>query len=364
MTENTRTVDSPMELLRQNIGALVNLPETEAPVISAFIDLRQPIESQRAMFLHWATSARHALKRDARPLFDAARADLEQALKREWPEEIQSVAVFARAGSSPLLLVMPFQATLDTHFDISWRPAIFPLVQLKDRFHRFVVVVCTEDTGRIIEVTLGAVSEEILTRRPELASDLGRGWSREHYHHRRQESSRRFFRDQVDIITRLMNRRGLNHLILAGHPRHVAALREMLPKQIESRVVGSVFRAPNGHDCSPVLEQAIHTFIEAEQTESRSTVERLHEQIRRRGLATVGIHASRRAIEQGAAAELVISEELPVPDREELVRLATAANVPIEVCENDDLLHQHGGVGCLLRYQFDFAATNELETVA
>jgi ribosomal protein L30E len=347
-------MENPMELLRRNIAALVNLPESEAPVLSAFIDLRQPVETQRAAFLNWSVSARHTVKRDLRPLFDAARADLEQALKRQWSEEIQSAALFARAGDSPLLLVMPFQATLDTHFDISSRPAIFPLVQLKDRFHRFVVVICTEDTGRVIEVTLGAVSEEILTRRPELAGDLGRGWSREHYHHRRQESSRRFFRDQVEIITRLMNRRGINHLILAGHPRHVAALREMLPKQIESRVVGSVYRAPNGQDCSPVLEQAIHTFIDAEQNESRSTVERLHEQIRRRGLATVGIHASRKAIRQGAAAELVISEELPAPDREELVRLATAAKTPIEVCENDDLLHQHGGVGCMLRYQIEF----------
>jgi peptide subunit release factor 1 (eRF1) len=155
----------------------------------------------------------------------------------------------------------------------------------------------------------------------------------------------------VEIITRLMARRGLNHLILAGQPRHVAALREMLPKHIEARVVGAVFRSPSGHDCSPVLEQAIHTFIEAEQIESRTTVERLHEQVRRRGLAVVGIHACRRAIQSGAAAELIISEQLPLPDREDLVRLATAAKIPIEVCENDDLLHQHGGVGCLLRFQ-------------
>ena len=350
-TTHSTPIESPMEILRRNIAALVNLPETEAPVISAFLDLRQPLDAQRAAFMLWSNSARSTLSRDSRQLFDAARADLQQLLKRHWGEDIQSVAVFTRAGSSPLRLVIPFQATLDTHFDVTGRPAIFPLVQLKDRFHRFVAVICTEDTGRIFEVTLGAVSEEILTRRPELAQDLGRGWSREHYHHRRQENTRRFLRDQVEIITRLMARRGLNHLVLAGQPRHVAALRDMLPKHIEARIVGSVFRAPNGHDCSPVLEQAIHTFIEAEQNESRSTVERLHEQVRRHGLAVVGIHASRHAIQQGAAAELVISEELPLPDREELVRLATAAKISIEVCENDDLLHQHGGVGCLLRYQ-------------
>ena len=74
MTDSTRpqTTESPMDVLRRNIGALANLPETEAPVISAFIDLRHPIESQRASFLNWCTIARHTLKRDARlkRLFD------------------------------------------------------------------------------------------------------------------------------------------------------------------------------------------------------------------------------------------------------------------------------------------------------
>lgn len=361
MPENTdfQKPESPMDALRSTIAALANLPETDSPVISVFVDLREPIESARSAFMQWSTSARSTLPKEQRPRFDAARADLEQVLKSHWNEEHQSIAAFARAGDSPLLLVTPFHATMATHFHVSPRPAIFPLVQMKDRFHRFIVVICTEETGRILEVTLGAVSEEILTRRPELGGDLGRGWSREHYHHRKQESTRRLHRDQVEIITRLMSRRGLNHLILAGHPRHVSALREMLPKQVESRIVGSVFRAPNGHDCSPVLEQAIHAFVEAEQNESRGTVERLHEQVRRRGLAVVGIHASRIALEASAAAELVISEDLPDADREDLVRIATARGIPIEVCENDELLREHGGVGCLLRYHFDVAAGHE-----
>lgn len=342
-----------MEVLRRHISVLANLPETGAPVVSAFLDLRKPIESVRASFLLWSTAARSALPREQRPMFDAARAEVQQVLKRQWDEPIQSVAVFARVGEPALHTVIPFQATLETHFDVAPRPAIFPLVQMKDRFHRFVVAISTEDTARIFEISLGAVTEEILTRKPEMAASLGRGLSREHYHHRRQEQNRRFHREQVEIIENLMTRRGINHLILAGLPRHVAALRAMLPKAIQNRIAGSVFRAPNGHDFSPVIEQALHTFIEAEQCESRGTVERLHEQIRRRGLATGGIHACRSAILAGTAAELVISEELSHPDREELVRLATACNLPIEVCEGDDLLLQYGGVGCLLRYRID-----------
>jgi len=346
-----------MHQLRRHISALATLPENGVPVLSAYFDLRRPVEILRSSFETWSTAARSALPKVERPMFEEAKCEVRALLKQVWPGDIQGLAVFARSGEHPLLMALPFQALLETHFEVSARPAIFPLVQLKDRFHRFVLVICTEDSGRIMELTLGAVTEEILTTRPDHGSRIGRQLSREHFHHRREEDTRRFIRDQVLIISNLMARRGLNHLILAGHPRHISPLREQLPKHLQSRVVGSVFHAPNGHDCSPLLDQAIDTFIEAEQEESRSTVERLHEQVRRQGLAVVGIHACHEVIEAGAASQLVISEELPHPDREELVRLATLHDLPIEVCEGDELLQSHGGVGCLLRFRMEYFHT-------
>ncbi len=352
-TPRTPSKSVIMRGLRRHISTLATLPESGAPVVSAYLDLRQAEAALRSSFVMWAAAARNTLAKEARMVFDEAREEVLAVFRQKWPEEIRSVAVFARGGEHPLLMVLPFHATMDTHFEAAPRPAIFPLVQLKDRFHRFVLVICTEETGRIMELTLGAVTEEILTTRPQQNQRIGRQLSREHFHHRREEDTRRFIRDQVHVITRLMERRGLNHLILAGHPRHVAMLRNHLPKPLQARVVGSVFSAPNGHDISPLLGQAIGKFIDAEQNESRDAVERLHEQIRRKGLAVVGIHSCREMILAGAASQLVISEELPLPDREELVRLAISHDIPIEVCENDELLHSHGGVGCLLRFRLE-----------
>lgn len=357
--ETSPNPEKSMHLLRRHITALATLPESNAPVISAYFDLRRPLEVLRSAFELWSTAARSTLPKNARPMFDLAKADIRAQLKQSWTETILGLAVFARGGDHPLLVPLPFQAILETHFDVSGRPAIFPLVQLKDRFHRFVLVICSEETGRIMEMTLGAVTEEILTTRPDPGGRFGRQLSREHFHARRVEDTRRFLRDQVRIIGNLMARRGHNHLILAGHPRHVAQLRDQLPKHLEARVVGSVFHAPNGRDYSPLLDQAIDAFIQAEQDESRSAVESLHEQVRRHGLAVVGIHACREVIKAGVASQLVISEELPHPDREELVRLATQHDLPIEVCERDDLLQSHGGVGCLLRFRAEYLAGSQ-----
>lgn len=353
-----------MRVLRRHISALASLPESDHPVLSAYLDLRQPLAALRSSFVMWAAAARNTLLKNDRPAFDEARGEVLGVFSQKWPEEIQSVAVFARGGDHPLLMVLPFHASLETHFEAAPRPAIFPLVQLKDRFHRFVLVICTEETGRIMEMTLGAVTEEILTTRPRQNQRIGRQLSREHFHHRREEDTRRFMRDQVHIITRLMERRGLNHLILAGHPRHVAMLRDNLPKPLQARLVGSIYHAPNGRDFSPLLGQAVEAFIEAEQNESRNTVERLHEQIRRQGLAVVGIHPCRDVILAGAASQLVISEELPKSDREELVRLAITHDIPIEVCENDELLQSHGGVGCLLRFRLEYLGDDMLQKSA
>jgi len=341
--------------LRREIASLAMLAEDDAPVVSGYFDLREAKDLLRSNFAMWATAARNTLAKNMRPAFEQARVEIEQALREVRPEEVRSLAVFARCGDHRFLRILPFAAAMESHFEVASAPAIFPLVQLKDRFHRFVLAICGEETGRIIEMTLGAVSAEILATRPEVNGRGGRQWSREHFHQRRQEDTRRFVRDQVDIITNLMAKRGLNHVILAGHPRNIAQLRDALPKHVQARVVGSVFHAPNGSDYTPLLGEALDLFVRAEQEESKSTVERLHEHVRRNGLAVVGIHPCRRAIEIGAASELVIAEELPVSDREELVRLATTHDLAIEVCEGDELLLSHGGVGCLLRYRMEFA---------
>lgn len=340
-----------IETLRRHISQLAELPDCTAPTLSAFLDVCESKDYLRSRFSSWASTARTTMSVDERPFFDSARRDVEMVIAQTWPEDIRSVAVFSRHGDSPLLLVIPFRVEMDLHFNVSNQPSIFPLVQLKDRFHRFVVVIATDDASRIYEVTLGAVSEALFTEKPELGERIGRGWGRERFHHRKRENDQRFYRDQVAIITQLMSKRGYNHLILAGNPRHVAGLRELLPKHIGTRLVGEVFKTPSSGNFSAVLEQAIDTFVEAERAESRSTVSRLHENVRRQALAVVGVDGSRDAILGGYAAELVISEELSITEREELTRLATARKLAIEVCEGDELLATHGGVGCLLRYR-------------
>lgn len=349
---NPPTSENGMLAIRRCITTLAALPEAPSQVISGYFDLRQPRLDLISAFRLWAAGARGTLVREQRESFDSSVMEVLAALDRARPES-QGLAVFRRSGSNPFSLEQSFTTPIEVHFEVSRYPAIFPLIQMKDRFHRFVLVICGEDHVRIIEMTLGAVSQEIVSQRSITHARPGLQSSREHVHQRRQDDHQQFIGEQVRIVDNLMARRGLNHLLLAGHPRHISAFRDQLPSHVRARLAVSIFQVPNPLDPASLLDVALEKFIQYEQQESRNTVQRLHDQIRRRGLAVVGIHPCRRALEAGAAAELVIAEELHTADREELVRLAAARDLPIEVCEGDELLLEHGGVGCLLRQRFD-----------
>ena len=99
------------------------------------------------------------------------------------------------------------------------------LVELKDRFNRFVVVLATKESARIVEMNLGALSVELLTERPALRERIGREWTREHYVNHRRQRERRFVKEKVSVIESLMAKRGHNALIIG-----YSILRAVLPK--------------------------------------------------------------------------------------------------------------------------------------
>ncbi len=361
VTATTSFHDNEMLKLRRHISALASLPISDAPVLSAYFDVRTSPEAMESALKIWAIAAKHQLPAKQRTLFRQSKEELVMMLRQKWPESIRSLAVFSRVGQHPFLMVLPFEAVIETQFYCDDRPVIFPLVQLKDRFHRFVLAICTEETSRVMELNLGTIREDIHLHKSVANIELDRHESREKIMHRRAEDARRFAREEAHVIGDLMARQSLSHLIIAGQPRSISAVRDQLPKHLLSSIVDALPHAPNGHDCSSLIEEAIKAFVEAEKKESRRAVEKIQDLVRSKGLAVVGMHACRDAIFAGAVAQLVIAEELHPTEREELVRLATLRDLPIEVCENDSLLLSLGGVGCMLRFRMEYLPADGID---
>lgn len=337
--------------LRSFIQKLVKVPPSPVPILNCFVDLSQPRLSVLAELEGRARLLRHALHPDQRREFSDAFDEIRRYLSDSIQPGARSVALYSRWGDSPLFMDRQFEVPMETRLSLDSRPEIYPLVELKDVYHRFVIVLTTEAEARILETTLGSVTEEVLRESPDLRRRFGREWTREHYHNHKRERTEKFIREKIRIIEDLMTRRGHNHLVIAGSPKMVARLTKALPKRLREKVISTVASNP-GDGLSPILREAIHCFVAAENVESHHRVDELQAALYTDGLAAIGYHDCRQALEGAYADLLLVDQDHPETEqREDLVRLATELGITVETVNRNAVLEQLGGFGCLLRYR-------------
>ncbi len=337
--------------LENQLRTLIELDETESPVVSYFLDCEDP-DGPRIIH-EQVTAARKALDPEQRPAFDCAVDRIANHVPWTLDGSTRSVAVFARAGSSPLFVVLEFEATLPTQLVADSTPAVFPLIELKDNYHRYVLMICNEESARVLEVSLGSVTREIWTRRPELRKRVGREWTKLHYQNHRRDRGERFIKEKIALVERIVASGGHTHLMLAGSTRVLARVRKALPRSLERKLVDVVPASARDRSTDIVLA-TLSSFIEHEERESVASVHLLRRELRRGGLAVCGYGDTRTALERGQADQLIMLADGDDADRarrEELVKLAVKHDVPVEVVQHSEALARLGGVGCLLRYE-------------
>jgi hypothetical protein len=369
--------------LHDHVRTLITLPVADAPVISCYQALAAGRLTDRNAFDGRVRSLRQNLHIQEQQAFDAALARIEDLLATALLPNSKGLAVFSRAGEQPFFLPLQFQVPLPNWIALDSTPNIYHLVELKDTYHRYVVMLATEESMRILQVNLGAITAQMWEQRPELRERVGREWTKTHYQRHRQERTRRFLQDAVIVLDQLMSAGGYTHLILAGPSPVTSQVQKVLPSHLQKQLI-DIVPASGGTRLSDVVQATLSSFVEAEEQESRTTVANLVHQLRTGGLAVVGTGPSYRALRQGRVDMLVLSKEYePGPGwscancghidveserldtcpecggctfrqfniKEEMARTAAACDCPVEVVEQSDELIHLGGVGCLLSYR-------------
>ena len=337
--------------MRTVIGYLADTEPKESPLISCFAHVSEGVHLPLAEIDARANQIGKQLRGERRADYLEALQRVRETLLGPLKPTTRSVAVFARGGDYPMLFPVEFEVEMPTRFIVDDLPHIYPLVELKDTYHRFVIVITTEEDVRIMETSIGAVSEQIFASRPELRKRIGREWTREHYQNHKRERERKFLKEKISVVEDLMERRGHNHLVLAGSPKMMAMFTKELPERLQKQIVSVVSSNPK-NGITPILLESIAQFVEAETAESHDRATQLESAVLSGGLGVAGIEATTNALNDGYADMLVIDQDFDIPEiRESLVRLATRKNVPIETVSDCAALKRLAGVGCLLRYK-------------
>ena len=373
-----------MELkeLQQHIRTLATLEETSSQVISCYLNLEAGESGYRNALDERAGMLRKTFSGEERKDFEEALGRIEDLLSAGLRPGTKGVAIFSRAGAQPFFLPLQFRVPLPNWIVAGSAPNIYHLVELKDTYHRFVVLISTEESARIIEVNLGEVTEEIWKERPELRKRVGREWSKEHYQNHRRSRTDQFIKEKIQLLEQLMAAGGYTHLLLAGNPRITARVRDALPKHLTAKLVDTIV-ASGSDRLSDVVAATLSAFVEQEELESQGVVERLMQEIHRHALGVAGLDATIQTLRQGNLDVLVLASafdpemgwlcaacgamgvnrgrldvcpecgqhELQEIDlREEMVRLAERQGCGVEIVNHSDSLMRFDGVGALLRY--------------
>jgi hypothetical protein len=339
------------EDLERHLRDLITLEETASPVLSVFADLHGP--DTRRDLRRRAAAAQRVAHPGQRDTFDEAWSAVEEALDRKLADSTRSVAVFSRGGERPYFLLMQFEAELPTHLFVESTPVIFHLVELKDNYHRYALMICREDAAWVLEVNLGSVTRELWTRKPELRQRVGREWTRLHYLNHRRDRRDRFIKEKIAVLEEIVRSGGHSHIMLAGSPQLTVRVRKALPPHLKKILVDVVPSAARDR-VEDVVAATLSTFLDQEERESQALVDVLRQELLRGGLAVAGIADSRVALEHGQADILLLTSSYSTEElqtREELIRLAQASGVGVEVVQHSDFLQELDGVGCLLRYR-------------
>lgn len=339
-----------LQHLQQHIHTLASLEETGTPVISCYLNRAEEAEQNWHFLTEKERVLRRTLPPKARQHFDAAFQQIESFLEHQVMPAAKGVAIFARSGDKPFFLPLQFHLPLPTWLSVSTMPNIYHLVELKDTYHRYVILISTESSARIVEVNLGAVTQALWHERPELRKRVGGEWAKEQYQEHRRQETAQFIQEKIKLLEQLVTAGGHTHLILAGNARITAQVRKALPSQLKEKLIDIVVTKTDA-DMDSVVAATLSQFIAWEEEDSVALADKLFREILSGGLAVVGPTACLQALAQKKADALIIAREMPnVILRERLVKLAMQQECHVEVVNDSPLLMEFDGAGCLLRY--------------
>ncbi|MEN8168007.1 MAG: hypothetical protein ABFR65_11090 [Pseudomonadota bacterium] len=373
-----------LDELKQHITLLASVEESDAPFISVYLNLEDGQIGWREALDERARILRRVLKDNDLADLEEALGKIETWLTTDLLPETKGVAIFVRGTfGGAFMLPMQFATPLPDWIAVYPTPNIYHLVELKDNYHRYVVLLAMPDRASILEVNLGAATIQAWINRSELRMRVGSGWTRSHYQIHQAHRGDRFIHEKIALLVHLMHAGGQTHLILAGDPEITGRIRHALPPDLADKLV-DVVPASERDQQTDVVMATLSSFIEHEERESQSVAGCLIEGLRSQNLAVAGSAATLDALRWGEVDTLLMSSGYqpdpgwactdcraigteapetpvcpqcgepavrPLDVKEALLRLAGQSECPVEVVEQSDALMSQGGVGCLLRYR-------------
>lgn len=287
--------------------------------------------------------------------------------------------IFASSKES-FLHVYKMAVEPEQSFVLDTSPYLLPLARLRADYDDYGILLVDSKEARFT-----CIRSDIAEEKKHLSTDLMNkhkkgGWSQARFNHLRKGAIKSFLTEVAENARGTCDQLQTKGLVLAGPGEAKQQLMELLPQEMQHKVLG-VIDVPIDIPGDELVEAGNAVLQETGQSESRDAAEKLKSEILKGGLAAHGIEDVKAALEQARVNTLLIlndssvagwlcercqnlqaSANLPEEcDRcggpasavdvvEELYELAQRTGAEVEFVEKEDFLDSDDVVGALLRY--------------
>ena len=201
-----------------------------------------------------------------------------------------------------------------------WSETLYlrPLIETLDEYERYGVILADRAQARLFTVHLGKIEEHGESFAPgevKIFKAPGRDHIRSDMRFQRKadQYAYRHLKRVAELAVELAERHAFDRLMLAGLVEATSQLQQLLPKQLQSRIVASL-DLPVESDQQTVLDATLRVAEEAERNdESRLVEELISDAARAEQRAVTGLDATLRALRLGRIWRLVYADGFAPP---------------------------------------------------
>lgn len=374
--------------LYEHIKELAAVKPSDAPFLSLYLNTRGAESGKRQYDAYF---------KDKLIFFKKEFADCgekEKSFQKSWSKivryseqslEVDSngAALFCRSQpDNDFFLALQFPLPLENRFVVDSGPHIFTLVQFLDNSHHYVVMISDSEKAKIFEIQFGGIKDIQRIEKSEDEKSFRGEWAQMHYQNWKKDQTKKFIKQKIKILGDLMQRNGVEYLILAGDDIMLAQIKRELPKWLQERVVDFT-RLDVRTDEHQILRQTLETFTDFEQAEDIDTLVSLRRELLTDGLGVMGTKCTVEALNSGKIDQLIVATEYAAPPgwrcescdllgvgstdescqycgesilkevnlKEEIARRTLLSGASVETIVHNVWFMRQGGVGALLRYK-------------
>lgn len=316
--------------LNEQLDRLAAVEPSPYPVISLYLNT-QPNQHGRDNFQSFV---RKELKARAQtyPARSTDRETLERDMERiaqyleaELQPSANGVAIFA-CDASGLFETIQLDAPLDEHWlYIGDQPHLYPLARVASQYPRYAAVLADTNKTRILVVAHGGVTSRTSVEGEKTGRTSQGGWSQARYQRRVENYHLQHIKDVVEALEKIVQKEGLDRIVIAGDAVVIPLLREQMPKPLAAMVVDEIALSSRAAD-DDIVTATLGAMRKLDQGTDLEKVAGAVGAYRAGGLGVVGPDATLLALTNGQVDELLLTASLA---RLESLSNGTAAEMAI-----------------------------------